>query len=295
MASAAAPFEGFASRPSRRARTREERVLRALLYLVVAAGAVAFALPFYWMVRSAVMPPWQVWLYPPEWIPAGLHFENFLTPFAVFPFARWFANTAVVALATAVLTVATGAMVGFSFARLRFPLRDVLFVVLLSTMMLPDQVRLVPTYLLFVKLEWVNTFLPLVVPNGLGPAFYVFLMRQFFMTIPAELDDAAYIDGCSPFGVFWRIALPLSLPAAGVAAIYSVTYSWNDFLHPLLYLQKLELYTLALGLRLFQGQLATQIEAMMAAALMSALPTVIIFFLAQRYFVQGIVITGLKG
>ena len=272
-----------------------EVILRVLLYLTVTVGAVLFAIPFYWMIRTAVMPMFQIYTFPPEWIPAELHLENFQTPFRTFPFARWFLNSGVIASLTVIGIVLSASLVGFGFARLRMPLRDLLFVVVLSTMMLPDQVRLVPTYLLFVKLGWLNTFLPLVVPTWLAPAFHVFLLRQFFMTIPPEMDDSAYIDGCSPLGVYWRIALPLSLPALGVAAIYSFTYAWNDFLHPLIYLTKVDIYTVAVGLRLFQSTLATDMQALMSASVLSALPTIFLFFVAQRYFVQGIVITGLKG
>ncbi len=276
-------------------RRPEDFVLRVCLYVMVITGAIVFAIPFYWMIRTAVMPAWQIYIFPPEWTPAEIHLQHFSTPFSVFPFARWFSNSAIVALLTVVGTVLSSSLVGFGFARLRMPLRDLLFVIVLSTMMLPEHVRLVPTYLLFVKLGWVNTFLPLVVPTWFAPPFFVFLMRQFFMTIPSELDDAAYIDGCSPLGVYWRIALPLSLPAVGVTAIYSFTWSWNEFLHALIYLQKVDIYTVSVGLRLFQGQLATNMQALMAATLLTMIPTITLFFIAQRYFVQGIVITGLKG
>jgi len=281
---------------SRRSPMRPSRLaLRVLLYLTVGLGGVIFAIPFYWMIRTAVMPADQIYLFPPEWIPNSLHFENFQTPFKTFPFGRWFLNSGTIASLTVVGVVLSTSLVGYGFARLRFPGRDILFLVVLSTMMLPEQVRLVPTYLLFVKLGWTNTFLPLVVPTWLAPAFYVFLMRQFFMTIPPEMDDSAYIDGCSPLGVYWRIVLPLSLPALGVAAIYAFTFAWNDFLWPLIYLTKVEVYTVAVGLRLYQSTLATDLQALMSAALMSAVPTITLFFVAQRYFVQGIVITGLKG
>ena len=268
---------------------------RFLLYLTIIFGGIVFAIPFYWMVRTAVMPSWQIYLYPPQWIPAGIHITYGKDIFGVFPYARWYANTGIIALLTVICAAVSGSVVGFSFARLRFPGRNILFVLLLSTMMLPEQVRLIPTYLLFVKLQWINTFLPLVVPFALGPPFYVFLMRQFFMTIPSEMDDAAYIDGCSPLGLYARIALPLSLPAVGVAAIFAFTFAWNDFLNPLIYLQDVSLYTLSIGLSLFQSQLATNLQALMGAALLSMIPTVVVFFIAQRHFVEGIVMTGLKG
>jgi ABC-type glycerol-3-phosphate transport system permease component len=270
-------------------------VYRILLYLAVAIGGFIFALPFYWMIRTSVMPAWQIYVFPPEWIPAELHFENFQAPFEVFPYGRWFLNSVIVAGVSTLGVVISSSMVAFSFARLRTPFRDTVFLIVLATMMLPGTVRLVPTYLLFARLKWVNTFLPLIVPKWLAPAFFVFLLRQFFMTIPMEMDEAALIDGCNPVQLFLRIHLPLSMPALGVAAIFEFTGDWNDFMTPLIYLQGVKRFTVAVGLRLFQGQLATNMQDMMAAALLAVLPTILLFFLAQRYFVQGIVISGVKG
>lgn len=269
---------------------------RVLLYLVVLWGAVIFAIPFYWMIRTAVMPPYQVNLFPPEWIPDSINFVNFRSPFVgPFPFARWFGNSAIVSVLSSLGVVLSASFVGFGFARLRFPFRNLLFIVVLSTMMLPEHIKLIPTYLLFVKLGWINTVLPLIVPNWFAPPFHVFLMRQFFMTIPQEMDDAAKIDGCGWLGIYGRIHIPLSLPVMGVSAIYQFTFTWNDFLHPLVYLQQVDKYTVALGLRLFEGYMRSNIQDMMASALIAVMPTIIIFFIAQRYFIQGIVMTGVKG
>jgi ABC-type glycerol-3-phosphate transport system permease component len=278
----------------RRSGNLSEPVLRVLLYLAVILGAVIFAIPFYWMLRTALMPKWQVLQFPPAWIPAELVWTNFLDPFKVFPFGRWFLNSAIVSIASALGTAISASMVGFSFARLRFPLRDTLFVIVLATIILPEHVKLVPSYLLFTWLGWVDTFLPLIVPNLLAPAFFVFMMRQFFMTIPKDMDDAAYIDGCTPLGVFWRIHLPMSMAAVGVVIIFMITFTWNDFLYPLIYLHKAKDFTIAIGLRLFQGQLSNNLQQLMAASLLAILPTLLVFFFAQRYFVQGIVVTGVK-
>ncbi len=269
---------------------------RILLYVIVLWGAVVFAIPFVWMIRTAVMPSYQVNLYPPQWIPDSISFANFRAPFdGPFPFSRWFGNSALVAIFSCLGVVVSCSLVGFGFARLNFPLRNVLFIIVLSTMMLPEHIRLIPTYLLFVRLDWINTVLPLIVPNWFAPPFHVFLMRQFFMTIPRELDDAAKIDGCGYLGIYWRVHLPLSLPVMGVSAIYQFTFNWNDFLHPLVYLQQVDKYTVALGLRLFEGYMSSNMQDMMAAALMAVLPVIAIFFIAQRHFIQGIVITGVKG
>lgn len=293
MATLAQPTKAYSDK--KRRRTSSELVTRLLLYLAILLGAIIFAIPFYWMIRTALMPKWQVYRFPPEWIPAELIWTNFQDPFKVFPFGRWFLNSAIVAFLCALGTALSASMVGFSFARLRFPLRDILFVVVLATMILPEHVRLIPSYLMYVWLGWVDTILPLVVPTWLAPAFFVFLMRQFFMTIPKDYDDAAYIDGCNPLSLFWRIHLPLSLPALGVVIIFQLTFQWNDFLNPLIYLHKVNDFTIALGLRLFQGQMSNNMQTLMAASLLAVLPTLIVFFFAQRYFVQGIVVSGVKG
>ena len=185
----------------------QELGLRVLLYLAIIIGAVIFALPFYWMLRTALMPKSQVYQFPPQWIPSQFIWENFKHPFSVFHFDQWFLNTVLIAVTSMVGTTITAAMTGFSFARLRFPLRDFLFVVVLATMILPEHIRLIPSYLLYTRLGWVDTYLPLIVPNWFAPAFFVFLLRQFFLTIPRDYDDAAYIDGCNPLSLFWRIHL----------------------------------------------------------------------------------------
>lgn len=291
MAQAVQPFRKERFRGS----NLTELLYRTLLYLAIILGAIIFAIPFYWMLRTSVMPTTQVYLFPPEWWPSSFEWHHFLTPFKVFPFGQFFINSAIISVLSAIGTALSAAVVGFSFARLRFPGREVLFVIVLATMILPEHVRLVPTYLLYVWLGWVGTYLPLIVPMWLAPAFYVFLMRQFFMTIPKEMDDSAYIDGCSPIGLFWRIHLPLSVPALGVVIIFMITYQWNDFLNPLIYIQGVPSYTVALGLRLFEGHMTNNMQALMAASILGVLPTIIMFFFAQRYFVQGIVVSGVKG
>lgn len=273
----------------------QEIMLRILLYLAILIGAVIFAMPFYWMIRTALMPKFEVYKFPPLWIPSELIWSNFQKPFAVFSFTRWFLNTAIIAVLSMIGTTLTASMTGFSFARLRFPLRDFLFIVVLATMILPEHIRMIPNYLLYTRLGWVDTFLPLIMPNWFAPAFFVFLLRQFFLTIPRDYDDAAYIDGCNPLSLFWRIHLPLSLPALGVVNIFQLTFIWNDFINPLIYLHKEPQFTVALGLRLFQGRMSNNMQDLMAASLLAVLPTLIIFFFAQRYFVQGIVVSGVKG
>jgi len=275
-------------------RYRAQRAfLRVLLYVVVACGGVAFAIPFVWMVRTSIMPMWQIYIFPPQWIPAEIVLDNFRI--AELPWARFFLNSTIITMLNVSGAVVTASIVAFAFARIRFPGRDVLFLLVLSTMMLPGQVTLIPTYVIFSRLGWLDTYLPLCMRSWIANPFHVFLLRQFFMTLHRELDDAARIDGCSFFGLYWRIALPLSLPALGVVCIFEFTYMWNNFFLPLIYLNTMDKFPIALGLRLLQGYYRTNMGPMMAGALMAISPILVIFFFAQRHFVQGIVITGIKG
>ena len=268
---------------------------RVALYVVVIAGSFVFSLPFLWMVRTSIMPPWQVNIFPPQWIPAELHWANWKRPFEVLSLTLYFKNTMIITFLSILGTLVSNLPVAYGFARLRFRGRDILFMVVLSTMMLPGQVTMIPRYVLFSRLGWINTFNPLVVPEFFGSAFTIFLLRQFFMTIPLELDDAARIDGCGIFGIFLRIILPLSAPALGIVAIMTFTGSWNNFMGPLLYLWDQKMFPIALGLRLFQSRFSVEMEALMAATIIALIPVLVVFFFAQKYFIQGIVITGVKG
>lgn len=268
---------------------------RVFLYIVTIVGAIVFTMPFLWMVRTSIMPPWQVIIFPPQWIPAELHWQNWQRPFELLPIATFFKNTAIIAGFNIVGSLVSNTVVAYGFARLRFPGRDILFLLLLSTMMLPDQVTLIPRYVIFSKLDWINTFKPLIVPNYFGNPFRIFLFRQFFMTIPLELDDAARIDGCGIFATFWRIVLPLSAPVLGIVTIMTFTGSWNNFMGPLIYLWDERKFPISVGLRMFQDQYTLELEAMMATTIMALAPVVVVFFLAQKYFIQGIVISGVKG
>lgn len=273
-------------------------VTRVLLYVIVIAGSVVFATPFVWMLRTSLMPTHQVYIFPPEWIPERLAWEHWIRPFEVVNFAQAFKNNAIITAYHIVGTLLSCSVVAFGFARLRFVGRNIWFFVLLSTMMLPSQVTLIPEYVLFSKLGWINTYKPLIAPAFFGNALFIFLLRQFYMTIPLELDDAARIDGCSTFGIFWRIILPLSTPALAMVAIMDFTGSWDWFQKPLIYLWDYEKFNIPLSLLTFfkgrRGEGRVELEALMAASIMAITPTIIVFFLAQKRFIQGIVITGIK-
>jgi len=268
---------------------------RVIVYVAVIVGAFAFALPFLWMVRTSVMSPAQVSRFPPEWIPEAWYWSNWARPFEVLDVGRYFRNTIVITVITLQGTLLSNLPVAYGFARLRFRGRQVLFVILLSTMMLPSHVTLIPTYVLFSKLGWVDSYKPLTVPSFFGNAFFIFLLRQFFMTIPRELDDAAKIDGCGIFGIFWRIGLPLSKPALGIVTVMSFTSTWNDFFGPLIYLWQTKKFPIAVGLWSFMQRLTVERGPLMAATIVAVIPVLMLFFVAQRHFIQGIVITGVKG
>jgi len=211
------------------------------------------------------------------------------------PFGRYFVNTVVVAGVSVVGIMLSSSLAGYAFARLHWPGRDLLFVIVLATMMLPAQVTLVPQFILFKSIKWIDTFLPLIVPACLGSAYQIFLFRQFFSAIPREMDEAARIDGCSLLGIYWRVILPMSLPALATGALFAFRFRWDQFLEPLIFLNSPKNYTIALGLRMFQGENMTRWELLMAASCVAMLPVLLSFFLGQRYFVQGVVITGVKG
>jgi len=270
---------------------------RAGIYAALLLGAVVVVIPFAWTVSTSLKTPQEVFTFPPRWIPDPVAWSNYPEALSSQPFGRWLLNTLLVVLVSTFGTVASCSMVAFAFARLRWPGRDICFLILLATMMLPDQVTIIPTFILFRELGWVNTFLPLIVPAFFARnAFYVFLLRQFFMTIPLDLDDAARLDGAGSFQVYLYMILPMSKPALAVTALMFAQFKWNEFLAPLIFLNNSEMYTVALGLRSFVGQeYGTDWHLMMAANIVFMIPLILIFFFAQKYFIQGVVITGVKG
>jgi multiple sugar transport system permease protein len=283
--------------PCRVSKKRNEVLGKLLTHLVLMCGAVIVTIPFAWMLSTALKHPSEIFKLPPQWIPSEPQWQNFVIALTAYPFGTFLKNTLIVTLISTAGTVLSCSMAGFAFARLRWPGRDIFFLILLATMMLPTQVTLVPEFILFRWLRWVNTHYPLFVPAWFArQPFYVFLMRQFFMTIPLELDDAAKIDGASYWTLFARILMPMAKPAVGIVAILFFQFKWDEFFGPLIYLHDQRLYTLALGLRAFQGgQYGSDWNLMMAASLVFMIPLLGTFYFAQKRFVQGIVVTGIKG
>ena len=275
---------------------------RAVLYVALFGLGVLFIAPLLWLVSSSLKPESQVLAYPPQWIPRPVRFVNYAEVLDTFPFWRSTWNTMIIVTGTMVGHLFTCSLTAYAFARIRFPLRDALFVMVLATLMIPYHVYLIPQYLLFKELKWLNSSKPLIVPFLLGQApFYIFLMRQFFRTIPKEYDDAARIDGCGRLGIYWRIVLPLSYPVLGAVAIFTFMAHWNDFLAPLIYLNEPKKQTLAIAIRTWEAQ---RLQAgakpaawshIMAVSVLMTLPPMLVFFFAQRRFIQGVVMTGIKG
>lgn len=271
---------------------------RIVLYVVLVLGAIPTMLPFVWLVRSALMNDNQIFVAPPEWIPRPFEWANFTGALTSQPFFGYFLNTMIIEIAVVTGTILTCSVAAFSFSRLRWRGRNVVFAVLLSSVMLPYAVTLIPTFVMWRSLGALDTFFPLTVPAWFagagGGVFNVFLLRQFFLTIPFELDEAAYIDGASPWKVFWTIVMPLSKPALVVVTIFTFIGAWNDFLGPLLYLNDQANYTLALGLASFQSTYTAQWGYLMAASTAVIAPIIALFFFLQRYFIEGVTLTGIK-
>jgi multiple sugar transport system permease protein len=268
---------------------------RTLLFVALLVGSVSFVMPFLWMVSTSLKSPPQVWVQPPVWIPNPIVLENYVKAWTVVPTSTYLKNTVTITALSLVGHVLSSALVAYSFARLRWRLREPLFAVLIATMMLPYQVTMIPVFLLFNKIGWVNTLKPLIVPAFFGGAFYIFLLRQFFLTIPVELDEAAIMDGANPLIIWWRVLLPLAQPALGAVGIFSFMGHWNDFVGPLIYLNSTDKWTLALGVIAFRLQYTTNWEQLMAYSTMIMLPCLLVYLFFQRYFIQGIVFSGLKG
>lgn len=265
-----------------------------LAFVIACAWGFLFIIPFAWMVSSSLKTEAQIYRLPIEWIPNPPQVLNYAQAWTEAPFARYFLNTAFVTFASVAGTLLSCSLAAFAFARLRFPGRDPLFFITLMTMMLPGQVTLIPQFIFFRQLDWVNTFWPLVVPAFFGNPFYIFLIRQFMLTIPVELEEAARIDGASSLHIFMRILLPLARPALLATAIFSFMFHWNDFFGPLVYLNSDRMKTLSLGLAAFRGEFTNQWHLLMAGSVMMLVPCLVVFFCAQRYFIEGVVMTGIK-
>jgi multiple sugar transport system permease protein len=291
------------SRTSRRARPpRYHRSLsrlpgRVAIYSLLVFFSLLFALPLLWMLSSSLKDDPQTYHSPPIWIPNPALFSNYPEALTARPFAHYLANTMTIALPSAFGTILSCTLTAYSFSRIRWPGRDAFFFICIATMMIPFQVRMIPLFLTFKSLGWINTYLPLIVPSFFGSAYFIFMLRQFFMTIPQELSDAARVDGCSEFNTMWLIILPLAKPALAVVGLFQFMNDWSDYIGPLIYLNEENRYTIALGLQLFRSGFSARLvwPYLMAASTVTIVPIILLFFFTQRTFVEGITITGIKG
>ncbi len=272
------------------------RFALAIAYAICLAFSLVMLVPFVWLVRSSFMSLDQIFVFPPEWVPRPWLWDNYPEALDTMRFGRYLFNTLVIVVLVVTGTVISATLAAYGFSRLRWPGRDIVFGVLLSTLMLPYAVTLIPTFIIWSNLGLTNTIVPLTLPAWFGGGmFNIFLLRQFFRTIPRDLDDAARLDGASPPRILWDIIVPLSRPALITVGIFSFLATWNDFLNPLIYLTDDRKYTLALGLAQFKGLYNSEWGLLMAASTVVLIPTLVLFFVAQRYFIAGIAVTGLKG
>jgi ABC-type glycerol-3-phosphate transport system permease component len=277
---------------------RQAFLRRGISYVLLTVFGLAMSLPFLWMFSTALKPDALVFSLPPQWFPRPWVWRNFIDSLTLLghPVHLYAFNTTLIATLVVLGVALSSSLVAFGFARLDFPGRNALFVLVLSTMMLPRIVTIVPQFILFQKLGWLDTFKPLIVPYWFGAPFHIFLLRQFFLAIPKELDDAARVDGASSLQIYWRIILPLSKPALATVAIFAFVYHWNDLLEPLIFLASQRNWTLALFLASFQGYMQQpRWNLLMAASTVLTTPVLILFFFAQRLFIGGITVTGIKG
>lgn len=274
--------------------TRRHRLVALLSHIVLAGAAVFMIAPFLWMLTTSVKGADEVYRVPPTIIPAALHWENFTHVIDTVPFGRFYVNTIIVTTVITVSQVTTAILAAYVFARIRFPGRDLIFYLYLATLIVPTQVTMLPLFLIVSRLGWIDTYQALIVPF-MANAFSVFFLRQFFLTLPTELEDAARMDGCSRMRFLWQIMLPLSRPALATITLFIFLGFWDEYLWPLVVTNTTSMRTLAIGLRFFIDESGAQFHYMMAAALMAVAPVIAVFFLAQRQFIEGIALTGIKG
>jgi len=271
-----------------------KKILRIIAYIILTLGAIIMIIPFLWMISTSLKSLKEVFIFPPGFLGERLVWENYLKISNRFPFGLFYLNSIKVTFIVVTVQLLTSAMAGFAFARLKFPFRDSIFTLYLATLMVPYHVTLVPIFVIMRYFDWIDTHYSLIIPS-LVSAYGTFLMRQFFLTIPEELVDSAKIDGCTPFGVFWRIFMPLCKPALATLGVFIFMWTWNDFIRPLIFINSIPKMTIPLGLSAMQGMYSTDWPVLMAGTFISLLPVLAAFMFAQEYFVRGVTLSGLKG
>ena len=290
------PRHGLSAWAARKSVAR--RLSLAFTYVALVVLGFTFVLPLIWQTSTSLKSMQQVYKFPPEWVPNPFVWRNYIDAMQVLPFARFFLNSAQVTVLVVIGQVLSCSLAGFAFSRLRWKARWPLFIIMLSTMMLPGQVTLIPQFILFRSLKWINTLAPITVPHLFAAPFGTFLMRQFFATISLDMDDAARVDGASTFRIYWQILMPMSKPVLATVATFAFNYAWNDYLYPLIYLNSQDKFTLPLGLAAFRSKAAwggMRWDLLMAATTVVMAPALLVFVFVQRYLIQGVVISGVKG
>lgn len=272
----------------------KKKMSRIVSYVILLAGLWIMVLPFVWMISSSLKTLEEVAQLPIRWIPETFRFSNYAEVFSVIPMARFLLNTLFIASTITVLAIISSSLAAYAFARIEFKGRNVLFFLFLTTLMVPQQVTMIPNFILMKYFGWLNTYWALIVPS-VFTAFGVFMMRQFFLSIPKELEEAAKIDGCNRFRIYWSIMLPLAKPALVTLAIFTFLHEWNSFLWPLIVIDDINLQPIQVGLRTFQGEFGTSWHLMMAGALVAELPILLFYIFCQRYIIEGIATSGIKG
>lgn len=265
-------------------------------YMVLILMSIVSLVPFLWMVSTSLKSQKEIFVFPPKWIPSVLNWKNYQQAWHAggLDFSLMFLNTLKIVVPVTIFTVLVSSLAAYAFARIEFTGRNIVFMTLLASMMIPSTVSLVPQFLLFKELSWLDSLKPLIIPGLFGNAFSIFLLRQFFLTIPGELEDASMIDGCSRFRIWWQMFLPLAKPAIATLTVFTFQGVYNDFIGPLIYINSQSKFTVQLGLAAFSGVYQTRYDLLMSASVFTLIPIIILFFLAQRYFVQGIATSGLK-
>jgi ABC-type glycerol-3-phosphate transport system permease component len=264
-------------------------------YLIMTAIAFIFMIPLFWMISTSLKARWDIFTYPPTWIPDDPQWGNYVEAFQKYPLGRFMLNSAFLVVVNTAAQLLVVPIVSYGFARLRFPGKRIIFILLLATMMLPGHIKLIPLYSLYNTLDWIDTYWPMIVPSFFGSSFFIFLMVQYMKTIPRELDDAARIDGASTWGILYRILLPLCVPPLTIVTVFSFLWTWNEFMHPLIFLNTFEKFPIGVGLAFFRGRYSTEWNLFMAATLVTIAPVLIIYFFSQDKLIGGIASVGLKG
>jgi multiple sugar transport system permease protein len=284
-----------ASRAAER-RTFNRKTVRSIIaHAVLIALSIVFMTPLLWLVGTSFKIDSQILIFPPVWIPQPFTIQQYVKGLNYIPFLQYLTNTLIYCGLSVFGTIVSSSLVAYSLARIRWPGRNIFFAIIIATLMVPGQVTLIPLFLVFKNLGWLDTLLPLIVPHFFLQPFSIFLLRQFFLTIPPELSEAARVDGASEFGIYWSILMPLAKPVLASVGLFTFLATWNDYLGPLIYLNSPENYTLSLGLAQFRGEHGVEWGAMMAVSTVMRVPVLIAFFFTQRTFVQGITMTGVKG